>query len=149
MKTAIPTSAVLAALLAAAPWTAAAADCMPEIRDAWLRKPPTAMPMLAGFARIENGCAAPVAVVSADSDAFGAVELHQTTVVEGVSRMRAVPRLEIEAGGAAALEPGGLHLMLMRPVREIAAGETIVVGLTLEDGRRIEAPFEVRTATAR
>lgn len=127
----------------------AAEACLPTIQDSWLRLPPVDMPMLAGFARIANDCAAPVAIVAASSPGFATVELHETRVVDGVSRMRAVPELAVAAGGEAVLEPGGMHLMLMRPRTPLAAGERVEVAFTLADGRVARAAFEVRPATAR
>ncbi|MEN1939639.1 copper chaperone PCu(A)C [Luteimonas sp. MJ246] len=125
------------------------ATCVPRVVEGWLRSPPMPMPMMAGFARIENPCAIDVAIVSAHSDAFASVELHETTVVDGVSRMREVPRLPVAAGDAAVLQPGGLHLMLMRPVAPLQSGDSARVEFSLADGRSIGADFEVRAADAR
>lgn len=135
-------------LLAAAP-AAHATDCTPVVESPWIRKPPMAMPMMAGFATIRNPCPAPVTLVGAASPAFGAVELHETRTVDGVSRMRHVESLEVPAGGEVSLAPGGLHLMLMRPQAAPGAGGPIEVELSLADGRTLRADFEVRDATAR
>lgn len=125
------------------------AACPPRVVDGWLRPPPMPMPMMAGFARIENPCAGDVTVTGARSDAFERVELHETRVVDGVSRMRAVLELPVAAGSEAVLRPGGLHLMLMRPASPLAAGDTVRVELELGDGRHIGADFEVRAPGSR
>ncbi len=114
------------------------AVCTPVIEDGWIRQPPAPRPMLAGFGRIANRCADAVAVVSARSPAFGEVSLHETRVVDGVSRMRGIARLPIEARGEALLQPGGLHLMLMQPVDALGDGAHVPLFLRLEDGREIE-----------
>ena len=131
--------------------TAADADaaCAPRVVDGWVRPPPMPMPMMAGFARIGNPCDEAVVVTGARSAAFGSVELHETTVVDGVSRMREVAELPVAAGGEAVLRPGGLHLMLMRPVSPLAAGDVVTVEFTLADGRSVSAGFEVRDPAAR
>jgi hypothetical protein len=121
---------------------------MPQVRDGWVRLSPAGMPMLAGFGRIENGCAAAVSVVAATSPAFGGVELHESRIVDGISRMRAVPELRIDAHGRAEMKPGGLHLMLMRPRARPAVGDTLAVELELSDGRRLRGEFEVRAPDA-
>ena len=59
----------------------------------------------------------PVTIVGASSPAFGEVSLHETRIVDGVSRMRALPELRIAPGDSAVLKPGGMHLMLMQPQR--------------------------------
>jgi copper(I)-binding protein len=123
--------------------------CMPRVVGGWLRSPPMPMPMMAGFARIDNPCAAEAIVTGARSDAFASVELHETQLVDGVSRMREVAELPVAAGGEAVLRPGGLHLMLMRPVSPLAAGDVARVEFTLADGRSVGADFKVRVADAR
>lgn len=145
----LPLALLLLALAPSASAQDAAAGCAPRVVDGWLRPPPVPMPMLAGFARIENPCATAVQVVAASGAGFGSVEIHETTLVDGVSRMRAVPSLAIAAGGEAVLKPGGLHLMLMRPVATPVAGERAVLRFRLADGRSIEGTFEVRSPRAR
>ena len=129
------------------PAPAVAADCTPRVRDAWLRLPPMDMPMLAGFARIENPCATPVTIVGVRSPSFADVSLHETRVVDGVSRMRPAGKLVVPPGGALRFEPGGLHLMLMKPLRPLAEGDQASVRLVLADGRRLFAVFPVRRSS--
>lgn len=128
---------------------AQASRCTPLVHEGWVRLPPAAMPMMAGFGRIRNDCAEPATVVAASSPAFASVELHRTQVVDGVSRMRHVPELRIAPGEAAVLEPGGLHLMLMRPHAPLEAGGKVVVELELSDGRKLRGEFEVRNPGSR
>ncbi|AOX63348.1 MULTISPECIES: copper chaperone PCu(A)C [Stenotrophomonas] len=117
-----------------------------SLRDGWLRLPPGAMPMAAGYGQIRNDCRAPVVVVAAGSKAFGDVSLHETTLVDGVSRMRAVERLPIAAGATVELKPGGLHLMLMQPEVALKAGAQLPLRLSLEDGRKVDGTLQVRSA---
>lgn len=123
-----------------------ARECLPRVESGWLRLPPGGMPMLAGFARIENPCDAPAVIVAARSPRFGDVSLHETRLVDGVSRMRAVPRLTVPAGGAVSLQPGGLHLMLMGAQAPVNAGEQVEVELQLEGGRVLRSVWPVRAA---
>ena len=142
MRLPITVAVVLLASIIASP--VMAAECLPVVRDGWVRLPPAPMPMMAGFARIENACKAPAEVVGASSPSFGAVELHETRVVDGVSRMRHVPRLRIDGNGVAILRPGGLHLMLMRPQAGLQPGDKVRIELELADGRTLSGEFEVR-----
>ena len=128
---------------------ACARDCAPQVRDGWVRMPPgpmsaDAMPMMAGFGRIENRCPTPATIVSASSPAFGDTSLHETRIVDGVSRMRAVPDLRIAPDDAAVLKPGGLHLMLMQPRAPLKAGSKVAIEFKLQDGRTLLGEFEVR-----
>lgn len=134
----------LALGLAGTALVAAADECLPKVEQGWVRSPPVAMPMMAGFARIENPCATPVAVVSASSLSFAEVSIHETREIDGVNRMREVERLEVAAGGLVELKPGGLHLMLYRPQTALKEGDKLSIALKLADGREIAGEFEVR-----
>ena len=137
--------ALLALLLITATPLAFAAPpaCTPRIEAGWIRLVPGRM-MMGGFARVVNPCSTPAAVVSAASPRFGSVELHQTIMDNGMSRMRPVPRLEIPANGSAELRPGSYHLMLMQPKGDFTAGQRVPITLTLADGRNVEADFITR-----
>lgn len=131
--------AVFFALSAFAPLAASAKQCAPVLKDGWVRLGPVAMPMMAGFGRIENPCPQPVAVVSASSPAFGDVSIHESRVVDGVNRMRELGELPVAAKSSATLAPGGLHLMLMRPAAPLKEGDKVAVIFKLKDGREVSA----------
>jgi len=139
-----PAKWMLALLFAAAASQVGARECAPAMKDGWVRLPPAAMPMMAGFGRIANPCPVPVVIVSASSPAFGEVSLHETRIVEGVNRMRAVEQLRIVPDGDAVLKPGGMHLMLMRPHAPLKEGSKVVVAFKLLDGREILSELVVR-----
>ena len=126
------------------PLTATARDCAPQVKDGWIRLLPGGMPMQAGFGRIDNHCPMPATIVSASSPAYGSVELHESRLVDGISRMREVPELRIAPDSAAVLKPGGLHLMLIKPNAVLKPGSRVVVEFTLKDGRKLLGEFEVR-----
>lgn len=126
------------------PLTATARDCAPQVKEGWIRMLPGGMPMQAGFARIDNHCPMPATIVSASSAAYGSVELHESKLVDGVNRMRAVPELRIAPQGAAVLQPGGLHLMLMQPKTTLKPGSRVAIEFMLKDGRKLLGEFEVR-----
>jgi copper(I)-binding protein len=124
--------------------TAHARECVPQVRDGWIRLTPMKMPMMAGFGRIENHCAKPVTIVGASSPAFDDVSLHETRIVEGVSRMRALPELRIAPGAAAVLKPGGMHLMLMDPHAPLKEGSRVVIEFKLKDDTVLRGELVVR-----
>ena len=126
------------------PLAATARDCAPQVKEGWIRLLPGGMPMQAGFGRIDNRCPMPVIIVSASSPAYASVELHESKMVEGVNRMRAVSELRIAPEGAAVLQPGGLHLMLMKPKATLKPGSRVAIEFRLKDGRKLLGEFEVR-----
>jgi len=118
----------------------------PGFEAAWIRPVPTGMKMTAGFGTLSNPGRVALRVTGFSSPSFGDVSLHRTELVDGVSRMREIPDLILEPASSVVLEPGGYHLMLMMPAREIQAGEVIVLEMTVEDGSRFsfEVPVERR-----
>lgn len=137
---------VLALLLAVGAVQASAKECAPAMKEGWVRLPPAAMPMMAGFGRIANPCPMPVVIVSASSPAFGEVSIHETRNVNGVNRMREIEQLRIAPDDSATLKPGGLHLMLMQPHKPLKPGSRIAVEFALKDGGSLFGEFEVRKA---
>ena len=138
----IPRACLFAWLLL--PLVATARDCAPQVKAGWIRLLPGGMRMQAGFGRIDNRCPMPVTIISASSPAYASVELHESKRVDGVNRMRAVPELRIAPEGAAVLQPGGLHLMLMKPQAPLKPGSRVAIEFTLKDGRTLIGEFEVR-----
>ena len=137
-------TSVILAIVLGLPLSACARDCAPRVKDGWIRLLPGGMPMQAGFGRIENGCAMPATIVGARSGAHESAELHETRIVDGVSRMRAVPELRIAPDASAVLKPGGLHLMLMDPRVPLKAGTKVAIEFPLQDGRVVIGEFVVR-----
>ncbi len=114
-----------------------------HIKDAWTPEAPPGR-MMAGFMQIHNAGSSPVAIVDARATGFGHVELHNTTMDEGVMRMRRVDALTIDAGQTLSLEPGGLHVMLIEPQQNFHAGEHIEVVLIDSNGNEYPLQSEIR-----
>ena len=67
--------------------------------------------------------------------------LHESKVVNGISRMGRAGPLTIAPGGQVALRPGGLHLMLTGLKRPIKAGETVRITLKFAKAGERETAF--------
>jgi copper(I)-binding protein len=83
----------------------------------------------AAYLVIQNSGRAADLLTGAETEAANVVEIHETTIMEDVMRMRKLEGLEVPAEGSAELEPGGVHLMLLGLTRPLLEGEE--VGLTL------------------
>lgn len=70
--------------------------------------------MSAGFFTLTNNTDEVISITGVDSPQFARVEIHETTVTDGVSRMRKLDVLEVPAQRSVVLERGGKHLMLMQ-----------------------------------
>lgn len=112
--------------------------------DAWVRVMPPGSKMTAGFGRLVNRGADEIIITAWSSDDFGDVSLHRTVTEDGISRMRSVSQLNISPGSEQVLEPGGFHLMLMRPV--LSERQTVRLDVQLSDGRHFvfDLPVERR-----
>lgn len=129
-----------------APALAWAAPPALVVVDAWIPQAPPGAAMRAGYATLRNPGTQSVRVTAAASPSFAEVSIHATTVVDGVSRMRALDAIDIAPGAEVRLEPGGRHLMLMQPTGNADPGARIEVVFTLDDGGRVPATFAVRGA---
>lgn len=129
-------------------WVLALAAGEQDLRfaDAWIRAVPPGMGMTAGFGTLRNDGSGDIELTAFSSPAFGDVSLHRTEEVDGVSRMRGVPSLTVPAGAAVELAPGGYHLMLMKPLHPLEAGQSVTLQMTTKDGRafRFDVPVERR-----
>jgi hypothetical protein len=77
-------------------------------------------------------------LVSVASPMAGVVEIHEMAMDGNVMKMRAVPALELPAGKAVELKPGGYHVMLMELRQTLQPGQTVPLTLVVEapGGRR-------------
>lgn len=76
------------------------------------------------------------------------VELHTHDVdSEGVMRMRQVQAVDLPAGEAAALRPGGLHVMLIDLEDRLVEGEQFPLTLVFEGAGTVEVEVTVESVT--
>lgn len=135
-----------------APGTGPGACVCPEqvtlAEPAWVRLPPPNLSVTAAYMTLSNNGDDDLTVVHAESPLAATVELHEHLQdAAGVMRMRQARSLSLPAGGRLAMEPGGLHLMLIGLYQPLTEGEIVPVTLHLGDGRTLEVPAEVRRAT--
>jgi copper(I)-binding protein len=82
--------------------------------DVEITRPMPGRHMSAGYLVLTNNTNEAIVIDAVASPQFGAVEIHETTMEDGISRMREIEELVVPARGSVALERGGKHLMLMR-----------------------------------
>ena len=85
------------------------------ISELEITKPMPGMKMSAGFLVITNQTNETARITRVSSPQFEAVEIHETTISDGISRMRELEALEVPGQSSIVLERGGKHLMLIRP----------------------------------
>jgi copper(I)-binding protein len=92
--------------------------------------------MSAGYLSLTNNTDIAITISSVVSPEFELVEVHESLLENGLSKMRRIPLLSIPAHSTVTLERGGKHLMLMRPTvaaqqvtLNFHSGDTILLGV--------------------
>ena len=145
----IATATLAIALLTAAPPVLAEGDEV-VIEGAWSRASiGTSRPGVA-YMTLRNTGDAPVAVTGLRTDLAMMPMIHaSTTDAQGVTRMTHMEQVEIAAGETVALEPGGLHVMLMDLQRPMVEGESFTLSLILAGGEEIAVEVPILGMAAR
>ena len=127
MNTILTRSLTLAAALLA---FGGAAVAQTTVKDGWVRS--TVEPQKATGAFMQITSAQGGKLIAVQSPAAGVAEVHEMAMDGNVMKMRAVPALDLPAGKAVELKPGGYHVMLMDLKQAVKAGETVPLTLTIE-----------------
>jgi len=116
------------------------------LRDAWISEAPPNAVAQAGYFAIDNGTDQPRMLVGAASVVFESIEIHRTLYDKGTGMARMVHEGQVEIAPRAALrfEPGGYHLMLIKPKKVLREGDRAPITLAFADGSRFEIEFVVR-----
>ncbi|UYG01018.1 MULTISPECIES: copper chaperone PCu(A)C [unclassified Halomonas] len=101
----------------------------------------------AGYFDLENAGDEAVTLTGADTEAFEAVEMHESSEHEGMAHMQSVENVEVEAGETFSFAPRGHHLMFMERVVPLAVGDSVEVTLEF-DGETLPVTFEVVSPTS-
>ncbi|HLW74289.1 MAG TPA: copper chaperone PCu(A)C [Gammaproteobacteria bacterium] len=110
----------------------------------WIRDAPPGIKVLAAYFTLQNLTDKPLNLVAVSSPDFDAVMLHQSVVKGGVESMLPVDSLIIPADGSVELQPGGYHVMLMQPKRNLFSGDMVTLMLTFSDKSELAILAPVR-----
>ena len=131
---------VLAAGLVA---LSASASAQTAVKDPWVRGTVPQQKATGMFAQITSTAGAKL--VAGSSPVAGVVEIHEMTMDGNVMKMRALPNgLDLPAGKAVALKPGGYHVMLMDLKQALKAGDTVPVTLVFEGADKKRESVEIQ-----
>jgi hypothetical protein len=118
----------------------------PSVRASlvWIRQAPPGIAVLAGYFTLQNLTDQPLTLTAVESRDFGSVEMHRSFIKDGVEEMEPVPSIVIPAHGSVEFKPGGYHLMMMQPKKNLFAGDMAEVTLTFSDGSQLAILAPVR-----
>jgi copper(I)-binding protein len=132
-------------LVAAALATASlAAQAEVTAKDAWVRGTVPAQKSTGAFVTLTS--TEDAKLVAAASPAAKQVEIHMSMRSGDVMHMHAVDAVELPAGQAVELKPGGYHVMLMGLTRPIKVGDKVPLVFTVQDRRGKRSTVEVQAA---
>lgn len=89
------------------------------------------------FLSLRNDGGSTERLIRASTTAAEVVEIHETTMQGDVMKMRPIAGLDLPAGEVVALEPGGMHIMLLGLTQPLVAGEAITLTLVFESGTEL------------
>jgi periplasmic copper chaperone A len=125
---------------------AVGAQAQTTVAEAWVRGTVAQQKATGAFMQITSAQGG--RLVSVASPAAGVVEVHEMAMEGNTMRMRAMPHLDLPAGKAVELKPGGYHVMLMDLKQPLKPGDEVLMTLTVQnqDGKKesisIKAPVK-------
>ena len=119
------------------------------VEDAWIPMAPPTMTMNAGYVTLINHGHHEQTLVSASSPNYKHIEFHASEMIDGMVSMKKVEQVTIGSHQSVYFKPGGLHLMMHKPVKAPVEGETIQVSLVFASGVTQDIELEVRKRQAK
>lgn len=123
-------------------WAQTAAQAV-EVKDAWIRSSVQGQKATGAFMIITAKDGAKLVGVS--TPVAGVAEVHEMKMDGDIMRMRAVAGgLELPAGKAVELKPGGYHVMLMDLKASLPKDSSVPMTLIFKDAKGAESKIEIK-----
>ncbi|MGE3913654.1 MAG: copper chaperone PCu(A)C [Chloroflexota bacterium] len=118
------------------------------VQDAWARAATRSADGSGGtsaiYLQVRNPGGQPDRLLGVTSPVAATTEVHRSAIEDGVMQMRPAGPVDVPAGEAVTLQPGGLHIMLMGLQQDLVAGERVEVTLQFEHAGDITVDTEIR-----
>jgi len=112
-----------------------------QVQGAWVRATVAGQKSAGAFMRITARSA--TRLVGVSSPVAGVVEVHEMKMNGDIMTMRVAPSIELPAGKALDLKPGGYHVMLMDLKQPLLAGSTVPLTLKFRNTAGAESRMEL------
>jgi copper(I)-binding protein len=112
------------------------------VKDAWVRGTVAQQKATGAFMTITS--AQDAKLISVSSKAAKSVELHTMEMENNVMKMRQIDSVNLTAGKAVELKPGGMHIMLMGLNEQAKDGDVINFTLVVEGKDKKQQNIEVK-----
>ena len=118
-----------------------------DVKNAWVRTAVPGQSATGAFMTITHKDGA--RLLRGASSAAGLVEIHEMKMEGDVMKMRALPQgIELPAGKAVELAPGGYHLMLLDLKSALPKDATVPVTLWFKDANGVESKVDLKLPVA-
>lgn len=117
-----------------------------EVTEVAVYAPLPGSNMSAAYFVLHNNTEQAIVARQFSSPQFTSVELHETTINDGVARMHRLQELVVPAGTSITLQDGGKHLMLMGADASLPLESTVSIRIGYDDTGTIivNAPLRAR-----
>ncbi|MDB5875470.1 MAG: hypothetical protein JWQ07_4912 [Ramlibacter sp.] len=140
----LKTPAVLLEVMSARDF--ALARALPKVEGAWVRSSVAGQQGTGAYMRLT----APetMQLVGVATPAAGAADVHEMKMDGDVMKMRPIGKLDLPAGQAVELKPGGYHIMLQDLKQPLAKDSTVALTLFFRNAQGAQAHLELKLPVA-
>jgi len=118
------------------------------IEHPWSRPTAAGMPVGVAYFSITNRGSVEDTLVAASTPVAASVEMHQSTISDGMARMRPLAQIAIGPGKTVKVEPGGIHLMLMDLKQPLIAGQRVPLTLEFRVAGKVTVQLAIEASEA-
>lgn len=111
------------------------------VQNAWVRTTVPGQKASGAFMTLTSK--ADLKLVGVSSPVAGVTEVHEMKMIGDVMQMRAIPSLDLPAGKAVALRPGGLHVMLLDLKAALPKDSTVPLTLLFKDAKGVSSKLDI------
>lgn len=129
---------------AACLWATTLAAESIRIEGAYVPLAPPGVMSHAAYMTLENGGEEKRSLVGVAAVGYAMAHLHKSEHQDGVATMSMIHQLDIDPGQTVSFEPGGLHIMLMRPEGKGELGGEVALTLTFANGEELPVTATIR-----
>ena len=114
-----------------------------SILQSWARASPPGATVGGAFLTISNPGAQDT-LLRIESPVASSVEMHQTSMKDGLMQMRQVETVPVPAHGRVQFDPGGLHVMLLGLKRPLVEGQHFPMTLVFQNAGSVKVDVIVK-----